>query len=79
MNKELNKKVQIALYVIGIILILVSFVQYVNRSDMALHESTGVVKAIYWLIAGCTLLIMGHLTALIDKTYSNHKDEQENS
>ncbi len=63
---KMNKKA-IVFYVIGAILVIVSLVEYAGRSGMALHESTGVTKAIYWLIAGCTSLIIGHLTALMDK------------
>ena len=75
MNK-VNKKA-IVFYIIGAILIIISLAEYAGRSGMALHESTGVTKAIYWLIAGCTSLIMGYLTTLMDRKQPENKNEQE--
>ena len=74
MNKE-NKKA-IVFYVIGAVLIIISLVKYLNSDTRGIDASAGYIRALYWLIAGCTSLIMGHLTALMDRKQPENKNEQ---
>lgn len=79
MNEYINKAIKIAFYVIGVILVIVSLVEYSNRLTRGINASASVIEAVYWLIAGCTSLIMGHLTALIGRKLPENKNRQESS
>lgn len=38
-----------------------------NYEISAARSAAVMVKALFWMVAGCTAMIMGHLTALIQK------------